>query len=249
MRPVVVRASRFTAEADAINGRRAYISGGELHHMRDVLRLGPGAVVRLIAADSTEFAGRIAYFESNHAVVEITDILKRDPVHATIILAAAIIKGPRMDFLVEKAAELGAASLWPLECAHSVVRNPGRERVARWQRLALAATKQSLASIAIEIRPPLTVAEAVREVPKEMLAMVCAEGAEPLPAVVRRVRPRAILIACGPEGDFDAAEYAAMEAAGFIAARLGPNRLRSETAALAALSLAAGALDEIDRGI
>jgi 16S rRNA (uracil1498-N3)-methyltransferase len=86
-------------------------------------------------------------------------------------------------------------------------------------------------------------------VPKETLAMFCAEGAEPLAAVVRRMRPRATLIACGPEGDFDAAEYAAMHTAGFVAAGLGPNRLRSETAALAALSLAAGALDEIDKGI
>jgi 16S rRNA (uracil1498-N3)-methyltransferase len=58
-----------------------------------------------------------------------------------------------------------------------------------------------------------------------------------------------MLIACGPEGDFDAAEYAVMQAAGVAAVGLGPNRLRSETAALAALSLAAGALDEIDRGI
>jgi RsmE family RNA methyltransferase len=58
-----------------------------------------------------------------------------------------------------------------------------------------------------------------------------------------------MLIACGPEGDFDAAEGGAMEAAGFVAVGLGLNRLRSETAALAALSLAAGALDEIERGI
>jgi 16S rRNA (uracil1498-N3)-methyltransferase len=217
--------------------------------MRDVMRLGPGGVVRLIAGDGTEFAGRIGHFENDHAVVEITGILERDCACATIILAAAIIKGPRMDFMVEKAAELGAASLWPLECARAVVRNPGLERVARWRRLALAAAKQSLAGSEMEIRPPLTVAEAAREVPKETLAVFCTEGAEPLSAIVRRIRPRAMVIACGPEGDFDAAEFAVMQAAGFVAAGLGPNRLRSETAAIAALSLAAGVLYEIDRGI
>ncbi len=249
MKPAIVRPPRFALEPGAINGRTAHISGDELHHMRDVMRLGPGGVVRLIAGDGTEFAGRIAHFESDRAVIEITGILERDRARATIILAAAIIKGPRMDFLVEKAAELGAASLWPLECARAVVRNPGFERVARWRRLALAATKQSLSPRAMEIRPPITVAEAAREVPKETLAVFCTEGAEPLSAVVRRMRPRAMLIACGPEGDFDAAEYATMQAVGFVAAGLGPNRLRSETAALAALSLAAGALDEIDKGI
>jgi 16S rRNA (uracil1498-N3)-methyltransferase len=249
MKPAGARPPRFALEPGTISDRSAHVGGNELHHMRDVMRLGPGAVVRLIADDGTEFAGRIARFESDRAVVEITGILEGDHAHATIILAAAIIKGPRMDFLVEKAAELGAAALWPLECARTVVRNPGLERLARWRRLALAATKQSLAQSAMEIRPPLTVAEAAREVPKETLAVYCTEGAEPLSAVVRRMHPRAMLIASGPEGDFDPAEYAVMQAAGFLAAGLGPNRLRSETAALAALSLAAGALDEIDKGI
>jgi len=242
------RSPRFALEPGAINGRSAQIGGAELHHMRDVMRLGPGSAVRLIAGDGTEFAGRIMRFEKDHAVIEITGQLEPGRTRATIILAAAIIKGPRMDFLVEKAAELGAASFWPLKCARTVVRDPGPERLARWRRLAWAATKQSLARNAMEIRPPTTVAEAAREVPKETLAVFCAEGAEPLSAVVRRTRPNAMLIACGPEGDFDAAEFAAMGAAGFVAVGLGPNRLRSETAALAALSLTVGALDEIDKG-
>ncbi len=249
MNPASARPPRFAVEAAAINARTAHISGAELHHMRDVIRLKPGDMVRLIASDGSEFAGRIARFEDDHAMIEVTGILERDPERATMILAAAIIKGPRMDFLVEKAAELGAASLWPLECARATVRNPGLERLARWRRLALAAAKQSLSPYTMEIRPPLTVAQAAREVSQETLAVVCTEGAEPLSAVVRRMRPRAIVIACGPEGDFDTAEYAVMRTAGFIGAGLGPNRLRSETAALAALSLAAGALDEIDKGI
>ena len=249
MKSASARQPRFTIEPGALNGGSAHVGGAELHHMRNVMRLGPGGAVRLIASDGRQFAGRIAHFESDRAVIEITGIFEGDRDRATIILAAAIIKGPRMDFMVEKAAELGAAALWPLACARAVVRNPGIERIARWRRLALAATKQSLSNYAMEIRPPLTVAEAAREVPKETLAVFCTEGGEPLSAVVRRMRPRAILIACGPEGDFDATEYAVMETAGFIAARLGPNRLRSETAALAALSVAAGAVDEIDKGI
>jgi 16S rRNA (uracil1498-N3)-methyltransferase len=249
MKSATVRPPRFALEPGAIDGRNAHVGGAELHHMRDVMRLGPGGAVRLIASDGREFAGLIGHFESDRAVIAITGMLEGDRARTTIILAAAIIKGPRMDFMVEKAAELGAASLWPLECARAVVRNPGIERVARWRRLALAATKQSLSSYAMEIRPPLTVAEAAREVPKETLAVFCTEGGEPLSAVVRRMRPRAMLIACGPEGDFDAAEYAVMQTAGFAAAGLGPNRLRSETAALAALSLAVGTLDEIDKGI
>ena len=237
---------RHTPHAGAL----ALVQGNELHHLRDVMRLGPGAAIRLIVGNGLEFDARVARVTADYAEIEIVGLVESNRAAPTsIILATAIIKGPRMDFIVEKAAELGATMLWPLECARAVVRNPGEERLARWRRLALAATKQSLTPRRMEIRPPLSVAEAVREVPKETLAVVCTEGAEPLAAIVRRTRPRAMLIACGPEGDFDPAEYAAMETAGFVAAGLGPNRLRSETAALAALSVAAGALDEIERGI
>ena len=249
MKPAGPRPPRFALEADAIDGTSAHLSGAELHHLRDVMRLEVGGEVHLIAPDGAEFAGRIAYFVNDRAVIEITGRVETEAVRTTVILAAAIIKGPRMDFLVEKAAELGAAALWPLVCARAVVRDPGSERFARWRRLALAATKQSLTSHPMEIRTPLTIAEAAREVPKETLAVYCAEGAEPLTALVRRLVPRAMLIACGPEGDFDPAERAAMQAAGFVSAGLGPNRLRSETAALAALSVVAGTMDEINKGI
>jgi len=98
----------------------------------------------------------------------------------------------------------------------------------------------------MEIRAPRAVADTAQNVPKESLAVLCEPGAEPLSALVRRLRPRAIILACGPEGGFDQAETAALAAAGFVAAGLGPNRLRSETAALAALSIAAAVLDEIN---
>lgn len=249
MKPVSARAPRFAIAPDAIAGRIARIGGDELHHLRDVMRLGLGAVVRIMAGHGDEFAGRIARFGNDYAEIEIDADIERKAARATIILATAIIKGPRMDFLVEKAAELGASALWPLECVRAAVRDPGKERLARWRRLAVAAAKQSLAPRQMEIRTPVSVADAVREVPKETLAMVCTEGAAPLSAVIRHARPGTMLIACGPEGDFDAKEFAAMGAAGFIAVGLGPNRLRSETAALAALGQAAGALDEIERGI
>ena len=249
MKPSTARPPRFAIASDALDGKIARVEGDELHHMRDVMRLNAGAAVHIFTDSGAEFEGRVAGYAIDYAAIEIIGTTERNSLQPTIILATAIIKGPRMDFIVEKAAELGATALWPLECARAVVRNPGFERIGRWQRLVLAATKQSRSQFRMEIRAPISVAEAAREVPKETLALVCLEGAEPLAAIVRRERPRAMLIACGPEGDLDEAEYAAMHAAGFVTAGLGPNRLRSETATLAALSVAAGALDEIERGI
>jgi 16S rRNA (uracil1498-N3)-methyltransferase len=84
------------------------------------------------------------------------------------------------------------------------------------------------------------------------LAIKCVPGAEPLGAVLRRTadsfkaRPAIVVIAVGPEGDFTAEELAAMRQAGFVAAGLGGNRLRSETAAMAALSIATGIFAELE---
>jgi 16S rRNA (uracil1498-N3)-methyltransferase len=147
-----------------------------------------------------------------------------------------------MDFLVEKAAELGASELWPLVCARGLVRSPGAERLARWKRLALTAAKQSQSAAAMEVRAPLAFDDLLRSVPPGALAVVCAQGGAPLANVIRRAHPSAILIAVGPEGDFDDDERAKAANAGFVAAGLGPNRLRSETAALGAVSIAAGLL-------
>ena len=76
--------------------------------------------------------------------------------------------------------------------------------------------------------------------------MVLSAGAPPLGAILRKARECAPLLLCGPEGDFTDEELATVRAAGFVPAGLGGRRLRSETAALAALSIAAGALDEFD---
>jgi 16S rRNA (uracil1498-N3)-methyltransferase len=237
---------RFAISPSTLRAGVATITGAELHHLRDVMRLRPGATVALIDESGAEYTGRIDRIEHDCARVEIVNAAPPRPA-ASIILAAAIIKGPRMDFMVEKAAELGAAELWPLMCSRAVVRDPGIERVTRWRRLALAAAKQSLAPLVMEIRAPLDATGLTQNMPKETLAAVLAPDGDPLAAIVRAARPRAILLACGPEGGFEPAETAALVTAGFRTARLGPNRLRSETAALAGLSVAAAALDELAR--
>jgi 16S rRNA (uracil1498-N3)-methyltransferase len=238
---------RFLLDDDAIVGGVARITGAELHHLRDVARITPGAEVTLIAGDGVEHLGRVLRFEDQCALVEIVESRAQAP-GVVVILAAAIIKGPRMDFLVEKAAELGATELWPLACARSVARDPGVERLTRWRRLAAAAAKQSLAARVMEIRDPITVAAMARNVPKGTLAAACTAGAEPLGLMLRRLRPRAIILACGPEGGFDENEAGAMNSASFVAASLGHNRLRSETAGLTALAIAGDATDEFNRG-
>lgn len=247
------RPARFALRHPIIEGI-AIIDGAELHHIRDVMRLRAGARVSLLTAANVEHLARIERYEDNRAIVRIEKVA---PVAETppLVLAIAIIKGPRMDFLVEKAAELGVTELWPMLCARSVVRSPGAERIGRWRRLAMAAAKQSLAPAALEVHPPVPFTELVeiffdenRESAASRLKMICTMGAEPMTSIVRRAKPRSIVVACGPEGDFTDSEIELAQDSGFISAALGSNRLRSETAAIAAVSVAAAMLDELRSG-
>ncbi len=230
---------RFSIARPPDTNRLAQVEGAELHHMRTVLRLAIDARVSLLDPAGIEHHGTIQRYEGNHAVVRIDSSLP-SRIRSRIILAAAIVKGPRMDFMVEKAAELGASELWPLVCARGLVRSPGAERLSRWGRLAVAAAKQSHSTTAMEVRAPIAFDEMIRTVPPKTLAVICAQGATPLGEAIRRVYPSVILITVGPEGDFNDNERTKAAKAGFLPAGLGPNRLRSETAALAAVSIAAG---------
>ena len=247
------RPARFALQHPIVEGL-ATIDGAELHHLRDVMRLREGAVVALLAPDNVEHLARLERFEAGCAIARIEKTAPATAVRP-LILATAIIKGPRMDFVVEKAAELGVTELWPMLCARSVVGAPGAERIGRWRRLAIAAAKQSLAATALELHEAVQFTDLIERLAKDTLAggapetaplkVICTIGAEPIASVLRRTRGCGLVIACGPEGDFTDSELELARSREFIAAGLGNNRLRSETAALAAVSVAAALLDEL----
>jgi 16S rRNA (uracil1498-N3)-methyltransferase len=239
------RPPRFVIAGASISDGHARVDGAEFHHMRDVMRLAAGAEVALLDEANVAYAGRIERFAPDHALIALQATEPQVIVEDTLTLAVGLIKGPRMDFLVEKAAELGATELLPLLCQRSVVHAPGPDRIERWRRLATAAAKQSLGPQRMIIHPPLTVAGLVQDVAKETLAVVCGPTGGALGPLLRDARPSALILVCGPEGGFSPEEVALMRAAGFHEASLGSNRLRTETAALAALSIAAGARDEL----
>src|SRR5260370_10942362 len=160
--------------------------------MRDVLRLSVGAGISILDSDGREHFGAIARYERERAIVQI-ESSRSARTYRRIILAIAIVKGPRMDFVVEKAAELGAAELWPIVSANAIVRAPGRERINRWRRLAVAAAKQSHSAAAMDVIQPMNFDDLIRAVPKDTLAVICTPGAEALGDASRRSPPPAIL--------------------------------------------------------
>ena len=234
----------FRISSAAIKNDDALVTGDELHHLRDVLRLREGDQVTLIDERGRKIGGRIESINASGAAIRI-DRIEEPRIAPRLILALAIIKGPRMDFAIEKAVELGVSEVWPLLCERCVVRDPGRERIARWRRLAIAAGKQSLAARTVEIASPIEFADLPNRVPRAMLPLICQAQAPPLASLARRATDAGILIACGPEGDFTPSEVSTAELAGFLRAGLGGQRLRTETAALAALAIAGSILEEL----
>jgi 16S rRNA (uracil1498-N3)-methyltransferase len=236
-------APRFLADQPLARAAIASVSGAELHHLRDLVRLDKGARVILIdPADGGQFAGRVASVAGDRAMVEIEAPIVT-PRRIPIILAMALIRAPRMDFIVEKAVELGATEIWPIVAARSQMDAVGAERMRRWNRLAAEAAKQSLAPRVPPVRMPRRFAELVDAPHPGATALICAPGAPSIVRVLDGHRPRELILLCGPEGGFDPDELEAAARAGFVAAGLGASRLRSETAALAALAIAAAALD------
>jgi 16S rRNA (uracil1498-N3)-methyltransferase len=237
----------FRIDSTTIHGSFVRLDAHETHHLHHVLRLRPGDSAGLIDEQGRNHNATVVLIDRVGALMRIFGVAAPRAM-APLILAIAIIKGPRMDFAIEKAVELGASEIWPVLCARCVVRDPGRERLLRWRRLAVAASKQSLRARAVELGAPLAFAEMLTRLPGGMLPLFCQAQAPPLASIARRATRGGILIACGPEGDFDAEELAAAERAGFVRASLGPNRLRTETAALAALAIAGTILDEVAQG-
>jgi 16S rRNA (uracil1498-N3)-methyltransferase len=236
------RPPRFVIKRADIHGAVAQLRGAELHHLRDVLRMQPGARLSLIDEHDVEYRGRVEHLAADYATITILAIGAEPSRPCDVTLAVAIIKGARMDFLVEKAAELGVTQLIPLRTAHGLVLDPGRERLERWQRLALAAAKQSLSAFRMTISPPTTVAQLAALIPPEAITILCDPAGNPIADLPETVGSGPVVLACGPEGGFNAEEIAILDEAGFISASLGPNRLRAETAAIAAAAIAVAKL-------
>ena len=208
-----------------------------------VLRLQPGDAITLFNGEGGQWQATIERMgRSDVAVrVETFEAIEREPARR-VHLALGMPANERMDWLVEKAAELGVASLQPLHTAHSVLRLTGdraTKKQVHWQSVAAAACEQCGGNRVPAVQPVADLAAWLRA--SEPIAplrcvLSLAEGTRPLAEVLRDQPAEApVLFLSGPEGGLSPPEDAAARAAGFVPVTLGPRVLRAETAALAAL--------------
>jgi 16S rRNA (uracil1498-N3)-methyltransferase len=239
---------RLYVPVDRLGGRRLTLTGPEHRHLGRVLRARPGDLVTLFDGAGGEVEARVVEVDRAQTELELGARRSAAVPGAPVTLLCAIPRGPRMDFLVQKTAELGVCRLVPLITARSVAR-PGAEagRRSRWEKIAREAARQcGRADVpAIEAPTPLSIAIAAPGLPARRLALFEGERQRSLRSELSGTSPAATALLIGPEGGFAPDEIEAARAAGFVAVGLGRLILRVETAAIVALALvadAAGAL-------
>ena len=220
-------------------GPQVAISPGEAHHALHVLRLAAGAEVVLFDGLGSWAAGQITEATKREVRVSVGAVTQVAPRENAVHLGFAVPKGKRLDWLLEKATELGSTSLRPVRFARSIAgggSDPGKQQ--RWLTHCISAAKQSGLNYLPEIRPQVTLDEFLSE-SAGTLAMVgdLSESAGGISEAIARRQPRqAVTILVGPEGGLTDDERQAALDAGFLPVRLGTTTLRIETAAVALLA-------------
>jgi 16S rRNA (uracil1498-N3)-methyltransferase len=214
------------------------LTGAQTHRLRNVLRLGPGAAVAAFNANEGEWRCTIAELGRNAGALAVGERLRAPEPDADLWLLFAPVKRARLDWLVEKATELGCAALLPVWTARTQAERINSERLAA---LAIAAAEQSERLSVPQIRAAERLDRILAAWPAPRPLFVCDEtgGGRPIAEAVTELAPTspaALLI--GPEGGFDATELDALgKLPNVTHVGLGPRVLRAETAALAAVAV------------
>lgn len=217
---------------------RVELTRAEQHYLLDVLRLGADATLEVFDGIGGCYPARLVSSDA----VELGE--RRDEVAGSraIVLAQALAKGEKVDFVVQKATELGATAIAPFEATRSVVRLDAAragDRVRRWQRIASEAARQCGRADVPPVWSVGTLASILeRARAEQMKPLVLFEQERARRFSEALAEPGPVMIVVGPEGGFTAEEIATSQHRGGAAVSLGRRVLRTETAGLAALVIA-----------
>lgn len=235
-----MRLTRVHVTGPLTAGHRHTIDGDAANHIARVLRLRQGDPLTLFDGGGGEYAARIEEFRKGAVIVSVDEqlpVARESPLPIT--LAQGVSRGERMDWVVQKATELGVTRITPVLTERSVVRLDAKQAERKrlhWQAIAVAACEQSGRDRVPGVDVPLILAEFVGKAdPRATRVLLSPTGSQRVADLPRAEGGIVVLI--GPEGGLSEAEQRAALAAGFVAVRLGPRVLRTETAAVAALTL------------
>ncbi len=248
-----MRVPRFYFSGDLSLGARVALDKDAAHHAARVLRMNEGDGVSLFNGDDHVYGASIVRINKQEVVVLVqsrANASRESPLR--ILLAQGIASGERMDFILQKSVELGVSAIQPLQTERSVVKLQGErkeKRAQHWQNMVNAACEQCGRNAIPQVLPIMDLTSWLGQMASIAQSAESNEADPGLPHLRVMLSPRAELtlrtlpvpagaihLAVGPEGGFSSQEETALLQCGYIAARLGPRILRTETAGLAAIA-------------
>ncbi|QYF94247.1 16S rRNA (uracil(1498)-N(3))-methyltransferase [Massilia sp. PAMC28688] len=207
------------------------------HHVH-VLRLQPGAMLTLFNGEGGEYAAELLSVDKKRARALLgAHVAREAELPFALTLAQALPEASKMDWIIEKAVELGVTSIAPLAAQRCVVRLSGEraaKRLAHWQGVIVAASEQSGRNRLAQLAPVESFGSFIATPGAQRRILLSPRAGTSLAAWAQTQQPHALTIMIGPEGGFTAQEEEEAVAAGALALSMGPRVLRTETAGMAA---------------
>ncbi len=235
----------FFVEPSQIRDKRILITGDDYNHIKNVLRMKPGEEIAVSnGVDGREYRCGIDEYTEREVVCTLRFVKEADvELPARICLFQGLPKADKMEFVIQKAVELGAYEIVPVAAARCVVKLDDRKaaaKVNRWQGIATAAAKQSRRGVIPAVRGVMDMRAAIeyaRGMDVKLIPYELAEDMSRTKKLVEAVgRGQSVAVFIGPEGGFEEREIEEALAAGIEPVTLGRRILRTETAGLAVLS-------------
>jgi len=230
--------TNFYTSPEKIGRETLSIDGDEARHILSVLRCGPGDEIDVVDGRGAKYKASIVKTSRNSLEAKILSRtrMENEP-HCRVTLAQAVCRQERMDLLIEKTTEIGVCSIIPILTQRGMVKVGGslqqKRKIERWQRIAIAAMKQSLRTVLPEIRDVTGFDDLVAVLNRYDLCLIASleEGSRRL-SQCRQLRKglKDILLIVGPEAGFTDHELSKARTQGAIPVSLGVRRLRTETA-------------------
>lgn len=246
---------RFFVDKNQISDKSVIITGSDVNHIKNVLRMKIGEEVSIMAeGDDNEYRCEIAGFSEDEVLLNLMFIKKSNvELPCDIVLFQGLPKADKMELIIEKAVELGARKIIPVATKRAVVKLDGAKedkKIARWNKISEAAAKQSKRAIIPEVSGVMSFREAleyckdyeVKLIPYEMSDPDSMGKTRELISNIKSGEKVAIFI--GPEGGFTEEEIDMATQNGIEPITLGHRILRTETAGFTVLSWLVLALDE-----
>ncbi len=235
----------FFVEPSQIQGKRIVITGGDVNHIKNVLRMKIGEEIAVSnGEDGKEYRCGIEAFSEDEVICGLR-FMKEDGVElpSKIALFQGLPKADKMELIVQKAVELGVGEIIPVAAGRSIVKldeKKAKAKVSRWQGIAEAAAKQSRRGVIPKISEVMSIKEAVAYADSMDVKLIPYELAEDMAKtkeIISGIRPgESVAVFIGPEGGFEEKEIAAAMERGFLPVTLGRRILRTETAGFTVLA-------------